>query len=228
MKTSTSLLAAAALALAASCPAAAQGIIIVENFNHAGTLPGWVQTNNSVQPGQPWFQGNPGVFAAQAGAPDAYIAANYLGALDGAGIVDNWLITPVLTLAGPTELSFYTRSAGAAGFSDTMEVRFSSGAGSATSGFGTLLATIGGAQAYPSRWQQFTTSLSVSGSGRFAFRYTGNADTANYIGLDTVRVSAVPEPTAWLLLGLGLGVVALARARRRGVLALLLAGAAIA
>jgi hypothetical protein len=230
MKTSTSLIAAAAFALAAACPVAARAdIILVENFNHTGTPLNWVQTNNSVQAGQPWFHGNPGVFAAQAGAPDAYIAANYLSALNGAGTIDNWLITPELTLSGPTVLSFYTRSPGTPGFNDTMEVRFSSGGGSATSGFTALLATIGGAAAYPSSWQQFSASVSASGSGRFAFRYTGNADIANYIGLDTVSVSAVPEPAAWLLLGLGLAaLVPLRRVRGRAALALLLAGAAAA
>lgn len=202
MKTSKTLLAAAVCALAAlALPAAhADGtVVLTENFDNFGSLGNWLLTNNSTPTGQHWFQGNAGIFGAQAGAADSYIAANYLSADQGAGTIDNWLITPELTLGGPTHLSFYTRSQTIPGFNDMLEVRFSSGAGADTSGFTTLLTTIGGQSAYPGSWQQFSADLMLSGSGRFAFRYLGDAAAANYIGLDTVTVSAVPEPSTWIM-----------------------------
>jgi hypothetical protein len=211
MKTSKTLIAAAAMlaALAPSLAQAAGTVILTENFNDIGALGSWVQVNNSLPPGQAWFQGNPGVFGAQAGPADAYIAANYLSAALGAGTIDNWLITPELTLGGATQLSFYTRTQSIPGLNDMLEVRFSPGAGTATSGFSTLLTTVGGPFGYPGSWQQFTANLTLPGSGRFAFRYVGDAAVANYIGIDTVSVSAVPEPSEYILLGLGLAIVSL-------------------
>jgi len=214
MKPCKTLLAAAACALAVVAVPAAQAagaVILNQSFNNVGALGNWLTTNNSAPPGQAWFQGNADVFNAQAGAADAYIAANYLSAAQGAGRIDNWLITPELTFGGATHLSFYTRSQSVPGFGDLLEVRFSPGAGTATSGFSTLLTTIGGQSAYPGSWQQFCADLDLSGSGRFAFRYLGDAVTSNYIGIDSILVSAVPEPSAWLMLGLGLGVLPLLR-----------------
>jgi hypothetical protein len=216
MKPSKSLLAVAASALAVLAAPAAQAaatVILNQNFDDVGALGNWVMTNNSVPPGQSWFQGNAGIFGAQAGAADAYIAANYLSALQGTGTIDNWLITPELTLGGATHLSFYTRSQSIPGFNDMLEVRFSPGAGTDTAGFTTLLTTVGGPSAYPGNWQQFTADLNLSGSGRFAFRYLGDAVASNYIGIDTITVSAVPEPAAWIMLALGLGVLPLLRGR---------------
>jgi hypothetical protein len=194
---------------------AAGTVILTQNFDHVGALGNWVMTNNSAPPGQAWFQGNAGIFGAHGGGADAYIAASYLSAAQGAGNIDNWLITPELTLGGPTHLSFYTRSQTIPGFNDMLEVRFSPGAGTDTSGFSTLLTTIGGPSAYPASWQQFTADLMLPGSGRFAFRYLGDAAAANYIGIDTVTVSAVPEPSAWIMLGLGLAVLPLLRRQLR-------------
>jgi hypothetical protein len=216
MKSSKTLFAAAAAAyalavLAAPAARAAGTVILNQNFDDVGALGNWVMTNNSVPPGQSWFQGNPGIFGAQAGAAGAYIAANFLSAAQHTGTIDNWLITPELTLGGATHLSFFTRSQTIPGLNDMLEVRFSPGAGTATTGFTALLTTIGGPSAYPGGWQQFTADLSLSGSGRFAFRYLGDAVASNYIGIDTVTVSAVPEPSAWLMLGLGLGVLPLLR-----------------
>ncbi|GGE69003.1 choice-of-anchor J family PEP-CTERM protein [Massilia psychrophila] len=219
MKPSKTLLATAACALAVLALPAAQAagtVILNQNFDNVGALGSWVMTNNSVPAGQSWFQGNAGIFGAQAGAADAYIGANYLSAAQGTGTIDNWLITPLLTFGGATHLSFYTRNQSLPGFNDMLEVRFSPGAGTDTAGFTTLLATIGGASAYPGSWQLFGADLTLSGSGRFAFRYLGDAVAANYIGIDTFTVSAVPEPSAWLMLGLGLGVLPLLR-RRSGV-----------
>jgi hypothetical protein len=189
--------------------------VLDENFNNVAALPGWLMINNSTPAGRAWFEGNAGVFEAQAGAPSAYIAANYLSAQGGAGTIDNWLITPELTLGGATVLSFYTRTQTVPSLNDMLEVRFSAGSGSDTSGFTTLLATVGGPSAYPDSWQLVTASLNLPASGRFAFRYVGDAAAANYIGIDTVTVSAVPEPAAWIMLGLGLAALPLLRRNAR-------------
>jgi hypothetical protein len=201
----------AALSLAAlgSTTARAAGVeVLNEGFDNVSGLSGWSLVNNSVPPGSGWFQGS--LFPAQAGAADSYAAANFLGAANGSGKVDNWLITPTLDLSGSTVLSFFTRTDGTPGFNDVLEVRYSSGSSADPSGFTTLLATIGGDAGYPSDWTQFSASLDVSGSGRFAFRYVGPADTLNYVGLDTVSVvTAVPEPSSWIMLALGAGLLPL-------------------
>lgn len=213
MNTSKTLIAIAALTLGTSASAAT---ILTENFNNVSALPGWILLNQSAPPGQGWFQGNGGVFPAHAGTPDAYIAADFLSALNGTGAIDNWLISPVVNFTGLAQLRFFTRTQTIPGFNDTLEVRFHSGVSSAPGDFTSVLALIGGPNAYPGAWQQFTAAIAGAGSGRFAFRYVGNAAIANYIGIDTVSlatVQQVPAPSTIALLGLGL--VALARSRRQ-------------
>jgi hypothetical protein len=215
MNTVKTLCAAAAFALAAlgATAARAAGVeVLNEGFADVAGLAGWAQVNDSVPPGAGWFQGNTAVFTAQAGPADSYAAANFLSAANGSGSVDNWLITPVLDLSGTTVLSFATRAAGDPGFADLLEVRFYAGTGTDTADYTTLLTTVGGTTAYPTDWQQFNASVTSDGSGRFAFRYLGPADTLSYIGLDTVSVvTAVPEPTRWMMLALGLGLLTMLR-----------------
>ncbi|MFL6636197.1 MAG: choice-of-anchor J domain-containing protein, partial [Massilia sp.] len=208
MKPLKTLFATAALSLAALGAPTARAAwveVLSEGFDNVAGLSGWAQVNNSVPAGAAWFQGNPALFPAQAGAPDAYAAANFLGAANGGGSVDNWLITPVLDLSGTTVLSFYTRHDVLPGFNDLLEVRYAAGTGTDVANFTTLLTTVGGTAGYPTDWQQFTATVTNDGSGRFAFRYLGPADTLNYVGLDTVSVvTAVPEPAHWMMLALGI------------------------
>ena len=218
MKLHQKLLAMAAIAVAAALPAVSHAIepivVLNENFNDIGTLDNWALVNNSVPPGQSWSQGNPGVFPAPSGPPSSYIAANYLSAQNGTGSIDNWLITPVVTLIGPSELSFFTRSASATGFGDTLEVRFSPGTSTETGSFNTVLGILGGIYDYPTVWQQVIAGLDYNGQGRFAFRYIGDAAAANYIGIDAVVVTTVPEPGTYLMLLAGLGTLVMLRRRQ--------------
>jgi hypothetical protein len=216
MKTTKTLFAAAALVLAATFPTASNAqvvVVLTENFNDIDMLSGWEMSNLSEPLGQSWFQGNPGVFAAHQGPASSYIAANYLSAADGEGSINNWLITPVLNLIGPSTLTFFTRSVANELFNDTLEVRFASGSGDDPDSFTSLLATVGGAELYPTSWQQITARVQTAGTGRFAFRYTGDAEASNFIGIDTVTITAIPEPAAYLMLGAGLIGVALRRRR---------------
>lgn len=217
MKRLTSLAGAALVAAATWAPLSshAAGVVVLdEGFGSVAGLSEWAQINRSMPPGMGWFQGNTGIFPAHSGAAGSYAAANYLGADNGLGLVDNWLITPTLSLNGLTTLSFFTNREAEPGFFDQLEVRFSYGSNTSADGFDTLLLTLGGDNGFPAQWAQWTTSLDVQGEGRFAFRYLGDADMLSYIGLDTVKVvTAVPEPSTYLMLLAGLGAVG-AQARR--------------
>jgi hypothetical protein len=208
--------AAVAMALAAAAPLAARAAdveVFNEGFNNVSSLPGWVQLNNSVPPGNGWFQGNSAIFGAQAGAANSYIAASFLSAQAGMGTVDTWLITPVINLGGVSTFSFFTRGANDPGFFDNLDVYFGAGTGTDLGNFSNLVTTVG-AGTYPTSWTQYTAGLDFNGAGRFAFHYQGDASGLNYIGIDSVKViSAVPEPASALMLGLGLGALGLLRRR---------------
>jgi len=190
--------------------------VFSEDFGSLADSPGWVRINRSVPPGAPWCQGNPAIFPAHTGAPGAHAAASCLSAAHGVGRVDNWLITPTLTISGPTTLSFFTSRERVDGFDDLLEVRYGSGSATDAASFDTLLASIGGAADFPAQWQPWHLDLTIDGTGRFAFRYLGDAARLSHVGLDTVRVvTRLPEPTSRLLLASGLGVLGLLRRHER-------------
>ncbi|MDO8438755.1 MAG: choice-of-anchor J domain-containing protein [Telluria sp.] len=217
MKSPKQLFVVAALALASWFPSASHAIepivVLDEGFSSVSALSNWARINVSSPQGQQWFQGNPGIFAAQQGAPDSYAAVNHLSALHGNGWVDNWLITPEVSLLGPSVLSFFARDAQAPGFGDLLEVRFSPGPDLALTGFSILFGSVGGITPYPATWQEYSAGFDFEGTGRFAFRYVGDADAANYIGLDSVLVTTVPEADVYLMLLVGLAGVAFLRRR---------------
>jgi hypothetical protein len=212
MTTLKTLIAAAVLSLAATAPIAAHAapvLVLNEDFSDLAHS-GWVPVNHSDPVGDDWFQGN-GNFSDQSGHDTfSYAAVNFFSTKSGLGNVDNWLISPTLTLSGTTTFSFFTRNSNE-GLNDHLQLLFSSGSGTDTTSFTTLLKDIGPA-GYPTDWTPYSVSLNFNGTGRFAFRYFGDADTLSYVGIDSVNVlTAVPEPSLSLMLGFGLGALALMR-----------------
>lgn len=209
------------VALAAMClPAHAVPTLISEGFGDVGALAGggWVLQNQSTAGGTTgWFQGNVGVFDAQAGAADSYIAANFNNALPG-GTIDNWLITPLITVEGQSIASFFVRGADA-GFVDTFGFYYALGNTTNTADYSALVTDVvaGGA------WTLYSFNLTYASQQlRLAIRYNGPADSSDYIGVDTFDVAPsgtvdVPEPGTLPLLAIG-GLVAAATLRRRRAL----------
>ncbi|OWY71196.1 hypothetical protein B7486_11385 [cyanobacterium TDX16] len=191
-----------------------------------------------------WSQGDNNVFAAHAGPlPSSYISANFENAGDGAGqdTISNWLMSPVRTFNNGDTISFWAQSATAAGipqFADRLQLRLSTGGASVNVGatatsvgdFTMLLRDINstygqGADTYvlDNQWLQFNVTLTgipaPNTMGRFAFRYFvenggPNGLRSNYIGIDTVSYTPVPEPATLALLA---GSLLLVRRRRRSI-----------
>ena len=204
-----------ALALAGVLSVAAAGaqaqVLINEGFDNVAGLAssGWVMANISAPGGLNWFQG--GVFAAQSGADNSYIASNFNASGPG-GVISNWLITPTFSTAQAGSVSFWIKDANDPGFFDQLAFGFSSG-GTAMTDFSLMTpVTVAG------DWTQITLNFAAAGVGsvgRLAIVHLGMDDTSNYVGVDNLVVTAVPEPQAWLLMGLGLVGVGLMKSRRR-------------
>lgn len=221
------------LLLAAAGPFA-QAAILTEGFDNVADLTnnGWVIINNSSPLGPlSWFQGNSGVFPSQAGVLNAYAAAN-LNSTGANGDISTWLLSPVINVVDGDQVTFYSRTVANPAFPDRLELRFSTAGASSNVGgtttsvgdFTTLLLTInpslttGG---YPTGWTSFTATFGGLGgpaSGRLAFRYFvtdgGTAgNNSDYIGIDTLAVTDLPEPATWMLAGAGVALMMRRRAR---------------
>ena len=208
------LLAATTLALAAAAQA---GPSIDESFDDISTLAGkgWVLTNDSIPSGTTaWFQGDVGaagdVFYGDGSSGGGYIAANYNNAAAG-GFINNFLITPIFSTETAGTVSFLAKADVVDPYYDLIRIGFSSGSSSPFNFSLSPAITLTG------DWVQYTFSYAAAGIGsvaRFAIDYTGWADNANYVGIDTFSVTPVPEPSSWALLGLGLACMVVYSRRR--------------
>jgi hypothetical protein len=208
-------------ALLAASSSSQAGTLLTEGFESVDTLSsgGWVLTNNSAPKGSTdWFQGSSAVvLPAQAGSPDSFAASNFNAALPG-GTIENWLITPVFSTAAAGSVIFWVQGADDGNaFTDHIAYGFSSGS-STTTDF-----TMSGPNAVlQGVWTQITVSFNSNGPGstaRFAIEYLGDADSSDYIGIDTLSVttgvSAVPEPSTWAMMILGFAGLGFMAYRRR-------------
>jgi PEP-CTERM motif len=194
----------------ASLSAQAQVVLLSENFDDVANLNGWLKTYESTPGGSTqWYQGDQTLFAAQAGSSESYIAANYNSA-PANGQIKDWLITPVFSTELRGEVTFWAKADLIPNYADKVSFGFSNGSSNTASFALGAVTTVAG------DWTKYTVSYAAQGVGstaRFAILYSGAADQSNYVGIDTLKVTAVPEPTTWALMAIGLAGVAL-RGRR--------------
>lgn len=187
---------------------------------------GWVPVNTSTPKGRSvWVQGlfnDPLVTGlpypipfgphSSKGSYAGFIGADYMSTSAAAGIISNWLISPVVTMRNGDKIVFYTRTAlydlgggDSTDFSNRLQVRISKNNGSLNAGngldagdfTGTLLdinpdlleqhtsGALYDPNAYPTRWTRFEAKvggLSGATKGRFAFRYFVEGGGSNGLG----------------------------------------------
>ena len=204
-------------ALAAATPACATELLS-EGFENLAGLgsSGWVITNESSPVGLiGWFQGNEGIFTAQAGPDNSYLSSNFNATTPG-GTLSNWLITPTFSTAEAGNVSFWVRGAAEDGFEDQFAFGFSSGS-SVTSDF--IMST---AMVAPGGWNLVKATFAAQGAGttgRFAIAHIGPEPSSNYMGVDSLSIAttAVPEPATWamMLVGFAMAGASLRYRRRR-------------
>ena len=203
-----------ALIVTGAMASARADVLLSEGFDDVGALAGqgWVFSNQSVPPGpvEGWFQGDVPTFASQSGAPDAYIASNFFAAEPG-GFLNNWLLTPEFSTAKSVVVSFWLRAEAFEGTSDQLRFGLSNGGDLLDFALATTVTVP------TDGWSLYTFNLGSQGAGstgRFGFQHVGIADLSNYVGLDALSISEVPEPSMAMILGLGLAGFAVARRRQ--------------
>ncbi|MDY0082504.1 MAG: choice-of-anchor J domain-containing protein [Ignavibacteriaceae bacterium] len=142
------------------------------------------------------FQGNETVFSAYEGPTTGYLGENFNGAFGGGLLIDQWLISPAITVSAGDTLKFWHRSPDGSTWIDPLQIWISSTGGTSYTAFDIQIAAF---NASITGWAQFVGTIPVGGNIRFAVRYYttsgGPGGTeSNYIGLDYFEVVAGGPP----------------------------------
>ena len=143
----------------------------------------------------PWFQPTGAQFPAYEGPIAGYVAANFNGA--NGFLIDQWLISPQITVNAGDTLSFWHRSIINTPFDDSIYVRLSTTAGITPGDFDI---TWGRYLVSKTGWARWTGVMPISGTVRFAIQYylTDGGVIGNYsdfFGIDLLEVIPAEAPT---------------------------------
>ena len=135
----------------------------------------------------PWFQGG-SQFLTFEGPDTGYVASNYNGANIN-GVIDQWLISPAISVAPGDTLYFWARSPDGSEFDDSINIMYSSTASTTPSAF----ISLGRFLVDTTDWQQFRIFFNSNATMRFAIRYYlfdggPSGIRSNYIGLDLFQL----------------------------------------
>lgn len=178
--------------------------LFLEDFNGDNTQAGlnargWITLNVDGGGTSSWFQGNTTVFSAYEGPANGYVGQNFQGA--NVNLIDQWLISPPVTVTAGDTLSFWHRSPDNTTFDDSIFVRYSTTAGTTPADFDV---TWGRYMVSKTGWARWTGTFPSSGTIRFAIQYyhTQGGPTGNYsdyFGLDLVEVIPATAPQTALV-----------------------------
>ncbi|HRN27085.1 MAG: choice-of-anchor J domain-containing protein [Ignavibacteriaceae bacterium] len=172
-----------------------EAVLFVDDMNGDNTLTGiqtrgWIFEDVDGAGVTTVFQGNETVFPAYEGPTTGYIGQNYNGAFGGGLLIDQWLISPTVTVTAGDTLKFWHRSPDGSTWADPLEVWVSTTGGTTHTNFDVQLSSF---MSSITGWQQFVGTFPTSGAVRFAVRYyttTGGpaGTTSDYVGLDLFEV----------------------------------------
>jgi len=182
-----------------------EAVLYSDDMNGVNTIAGleargWVVLNEDGGGTTPaFYQGNT-VLTAYEGPDTGYVASNYSGA--NGFLIDQWLISPELTISAGDTMSFWHRSPDGNPFDDSIYVRLSSTAGITPAdfdvNFGRYLVSETG-------WAKWSAVFPTSGTVRVAIQYyitdggpSGN--NSNFIGLDLFEVVGTAASTSELFI----------------------------
>jgi hypothetical protein len=168
-------------------------VIFQDDFNGDNTQAGlnargWITLNVDGGGTTSWFQGNPIVFNSYEGPANGYVAQNFQGA--NGFLIDQWLISPPITVNAGDTLSFWHRSPDNTIYDDSIFVRYSTTAGTTPAAFDV---TWGRYMVSKNGWARWTGTFNHSGTIRFAIQYYHtngglNGNYSDYFGLDYLQV----------------------------------------
>ncbi|HEX8911755.1 MAG TPA: choice-of-anchor J domain-containing protein, partial [Humisphaera sp.] len=204
--------------LGCCCAELAGAVVRFEtDFATPAALNGWTVVNNSDAAAAGWTYGGMTNMSSRGGGND-FIAVGFdaVGPHAGTATASAWLISPVVELRPGDELRYWSRGQYDVDspFPDRMQIRLNPhnagtnvGTSPASVGdFDVLLADVNptyrtypAAGAYPIDWTEYRLVVPAgvdTAAGRFAFRYLiEDIDANGYeVGVDDVRLTAVPEP----------------------------------
>jgi len=136
------------------------------------------------------FQGNPAVFNSYEGPVEGYVGMNYNGA--NGLIMNQWLISPTVTVSAGDTLKFWQRSPDGSTFPDFLQVWVSTTGGTTAASFDVQIGSFTGST---TGWQQFVGYFPTSGTVTFGIKYFSNnggvsGTETDYVGFDYFEVLA--------------------------------------